>query len=395
MRNFKNTGTAFVLFLLASLMANAQTPQADSIATAKAKYHNELMSIIMTQPKVPIKTIGIYVYDGYNTLDAIGPYQVLSELMGVDVFFVAKEKGMIKNQRGLKVQVEKSIAEVRQLDILVIPGGALETFMQTQDTAVLNWIRMIDQKSAYTASVCTGGWILGATGLLKGKNATTNWYRAEEFMALYDANFKRERYVKDGKYWTSAGVTAGMDMALAIVDDLMGIKYTQGVMLDLEYNPKPPYQAGSVENTLPIVVDMMREMYDMGLLPLLEAEKQKKAALTTAKKPGIFDNWPAIKAFHGVMSQTFHPSEEGDLQPIKTRSGEMVEKATALAKSKFPAEFATLKIKDAVQRLQSGSKALDKLVKNKKSTDQEITASLAALHDVFHEIVGLCRDEKH
>ena len=395
MRNFKNTGTAFVLFLLASLMANAQTPQADSIATAKAKYHNELMSIIMTQPKVPIKTIGIYVYDGYNTLDAIGPYQVLSELMGVDVFFVAKEKGMVKNQRGLKVQVEKSIAEVRQLDILVIPGGALETFMQTQDTAVLNWIRMIDQTSAYTASVCTGGWILGATGLLKGKNATTNWYRAEEFMALYDANFKRERYVKDGKYWTSAGVTAGMDMALAIVDDLMGIKYTQGVMLDLEYNPKPPYQAGSVENTMPIVVDMMREMYDMGLLPLLEAEKQKKAALTTAKKPGIFDNWQAIKDFHGVMSQTFHPSEEGDLQPIKTRSGEMVEKATALAKSKFPAEFATLKIKDAVQRLQSGSKALDKLVKNKKSTDQEITTSLAALHDVFHEIVGLCRDEKH
>ncbi len=392
--NLKVIGTALVFSILASLSTNAQNPQADSAAIAKAKHHEELMSIIMTQPKMPIKTIGIYVYDGYNTLDAIGPYQVLSALMGVDVFFVAKEKGLIKNQRGLRVQVEKSIVDVKQLDILLIPGGAMETFMQTQDTTVLNWIRMIDMNSIYTTSVCTGGWILGATGLLNGKNATTNWYRAEEFMALYGATFKQERYVKDGKYWTSAGVTAGMDMALAIVDDLMGEKYTQGVMLDLEYSPKPPYNAGLVTNTQPIVVDMMREMYDMGLLSLLEAEKQKKAALKSAKKPSIFENWQAIKDFHGVMSQTFHPSEEGDLQPIKTRSGEMVEKANALVNSTFPNEFATPKIKNAVKRLQSGSKNIDKLVKNKKSTDTEITRALSALHDVFHEIVGLCRDEK-
>lgn len=394
MINLKNIGIVLGLSIFASLTMSAQNPQADSIALAKAKHHEELMSIIMTQPKMPIKTVGIYVYDGYNILDAIGPYQVLSELMGVDVFFVAKEKGFVKNQRGLKVQVEKSIADINQLDILVIPGGAMETYMQTQDTTVLNWIRMIDKTSTYTTSVCTGAWILGATGLLNGKNATTNWYRADEFMTLYGANFKQERYVKDGKYWTSAGVTAGMDMALAIVDDLMGVKYTQGVMLDLEYNPKPPYNAGSVENTEPIVVDMMREMYDMGLLPLLEAEKQKKAALETGHKPGIFDNWQALKDFHDIMSETFHPSEEGNLQPIKTRSGELVEKANALVNSKIPAEFEIATIKEAVKRLQSGSQSLDKLVKNKKSTDKEITTSLSALHDVFHEIIGLCRVEK-
>lgn len=390
----KNIGIVLFLSVFASLTTYAQSQQADSIALAKAKHHEELMSIIMAQPKMPIKTIGIFVYDGYNTLDAIGPYQVLSELMGVDIFFVAKNKGLIKNQRGLKVQVEKSFEDVNQLDILVIPGGAVETFMQTQDTTVLNWIRMIDKHSTYTTSVCTGGWILGATGLLNGKNATTNWYRANEFMPLYGASYKQERYVKDGKYWTSAGVTAGMDMALAIVDDLMGEKYTQGVMLDLEYNPKPPYNAGSVENTQPIVVDMMREMYDMGFLPLLEAEKQKKAALKPARKPGIFDNWQALKDFHDVMSQTFHPSEDGNLQPIKTRSGEVVEKANLLANSEIPTEFGTPKIKEAVKRLQSGSLALDKLVKNQKSTDKEITISLSALHDVFHEIVGLCKGEK-
>ena len=165
----------FCFVILGSTLLSAQTTTADSLAKAQ-KHHDELMAIIMTQPKVPIKTIGIYVYDGYNTLDAIGPYQVLSELMSVDIFFVAKEKGMVKNQRGLKVQVDKSISDVKQLDILVIPGGAIETFMQTQDTAVLNWIRRIDKTSKYTTSVCTGGWILGAAGLLKGKNATTNWY---------------------------------------------------------------------------------------------------------------------------------------------------------------------------------------------------------------------------
>ncbi|WP_080056383.1 DJ-1/PfpI family protein [Spirosoma aerolatum] len=258
------------LFLSPTPM-QAQSASNDSLG----KRHEEMMKIIMTKPRIPIRTIGIFVYNGFNTLDAIGPYQVLSELSGVDIFFVAKEKGIVKNQKGLKVQVDRSFADVAQLDILVIPGGAIETFQQTQDTTVLNWVRKINRRSVYTTSVCTGGWILGATGLLKGKNATTNWYRAQEMLTLYGATFKPERYVQDGKFWTSAGVSAGIDMALAIVNDLMGEKYTKAAMLDLEYDPKPIYKAGSATNTDGIVVDMMREMYDMALLPLIKAEKKK------------------------------------------------------------------------------------------------------------------------
>ena len=251
--------------LLISGLCQAQTANSDSLA----KRHQEMMDIIMTKPKLPIKTIGIYVYNGFNTIDAIGPYQVLSQLMGAKVFLIAKEKGLVKNQTGLQIQVDTSIALVKKLDILVIPGGAKETFLQTQDPEVLNWIKKIDQTSIYTTSVCTGAWILGATDLLKGKNATTNWYRAEEMLHKYGANFKQERWVKDGKYWTSAGVTAGLDMSLAIVNDIMGEKYTKGVMLDLEYDPHPPFAAGSVKNTASIIVDMMREMYDMVMLPLI------------------------------------------------------------------------------------------------------------------------------
>ncbi len=107
-----------------------------------------------------------------------------------------------------------------------------------------------------------------------------------------------------------------------------------------------------------------------------------------------FDDWPALKDFHKVMSQTFHPSEEGNLEPIRTRSKEMVEKANLLAKSTIPAEFNKKEVVAAVQKLVVDSKKLDKLVKSKKS-NKELTEALTKLHDVFHEIIGLCTNEEH
>lgn len=108
----------------------------------------------------------------------------------------------------------------------------------------------------------------------------------------------------------------------------------------------------------------------------------------------VSEKWPAIKAFHSVMSQTFHPAEEGNLAPIKARSQEMVEKAQALLTAEIPAEFKTTTIMNAAERIQVQSKALHKMVKANAS-DAEITAKLTTLHDVFHEIVGLCKNEKH
>ncbi len=101
--------------------------------------------------------------------------------------------------------------------------------------------------------------------------------------------------------------------------------------------------------------------------------------------------WPAIKAFHTVMSQTFHPSEEGNLQPIRTRAGELVEKAQALTKGAVPAQYDTPQMRDAIKRLQTGSKEVQTLV-TKKASDEELKTRLASLHDTFHEIVGLCRN---
>ncbi|MDD2673367.1 MULTISPECIES: hypothetical protein [Flavobacterium] len=106
-----------------------------------------------------------------------------------------------------------------------------------------------------------------------------------------------------------------------------------------------------------------------------------------------FDKWPAIKEFHEVMSQTFHPAEEGNLAPIKARSEEMMNKAAMLLKSDIPTEFRTDAILASAERLQIKSKALHKLVKS-NGTDAAIVKSITDLHDTFHEIVGLCSEAK-
>ena len=117
-------------------------------------------------------------------------------------------------------------------------------------------------------------------------------------------------------------------------------------------------------------------------------------AINTMSAQSTFDKWPAIKEFHGVMSETFHPAEEGNLAPIKARSQEMVEKAEAILKSDIPVEYKTPAILASAERIQIRSKALNKMILA-GATDAEIVAKLTDLHETFHEIVGLCGSEKH
>ncbi len=107
--------------------------------------------------------------------------------------------------------------------------------------------------------------------MLENKKASTNWYREEEFLKKYKATPANERYTQDGKYWTSAGVTAGMDMSLAIIQDIYGEKYTQAIMLDMEYDPLPPIKGGTPQNTNWAVYWMMKAMYDAGVNPIIDS----------------------------------------------------------------------------------------------------------------------------
>lgn len=242
-------------------------------AAAKHLDHNALMSL---QPSPNVKDaehggVGIFVYDGMNSLDALGPMQTFSAA-GMKPFLIAKKAGSVTASNGLKIDVTKGIADVTKLGILVVSGGATFTAAQANDVEVLNWIKAIDKTTVYTASVCTGSWILGSAGLLEGKKATSNWYRADEILKKFGAiPQSKSRYVFDGKLVTSAGVTAGIDMSLAIIKKLYskdlnnGKDFTQAVMLDLQYDPKPPVPGGSPAKTEKSVYEGMQLMYDMFL----------------------------------------------------------------------------------------------------------------------------------
>jgi len=257
--------------------------QSDSLKIAKEienfspENHVNSMEMIFGKPKFDIKTIGILVYDGVNDLDVMGPRYVLGQAMGVKTQLISIKKGNIKTVMGVEIVPNTTIDSISQLDILIIPGGFTGTIEAAYDDNLHQWIRKIDKTTKYTGAVCTGVWVLGATGLLENKKASTNWYREEEFLKKYKAIPANERYTKDGKYWTSAGVTAGMDMSLAIMKDIYGDKYAQAIMLDMEYDPNPPIEGGTPEKTNWAVNWMMEAMYDGAVNPLIDSlEKDKK-----------------------------------------------------------------------------------------------------------------------
>lgn len=243
--------------------------------TLTAENHSGIMDLILGKPKQQIKSIGILVYDGVNDLDCMGPKYVLGQT-GNKVQFISIKEGNITTVMGTQIVPNTTIDKVKQLDILIIPGGFKGTIEAAYNEKLQDWIRMIDKNSKYTCGVCTGVWILGSTGLLKDKLAVTNWYEEDKFLKKYGAKPANKRYINDGKYWTSAGVTAGMDMALAIVNDNWGEKYTQGIMLDMEYDPHPPIQGGTPEKTGFLVEWMMNSMYDAGVNPVIDSLEKAK-----------------------------------------------------------------------------------------------------------------------
>ncbi|MCG8374787.1 MAG: DJ-1/PfpI family protein [Balneolales bacterium] len=254
--------------------ASAETETQDmmeQLENMTPETHDAVMETMLGKPNYDIKSIGILVYDGVNDLDVMGPRYVLGQTMGASTKLISVEPGNIKTVMGVEMVPDATVDDIDQLDILVIPGGFRGTIEAAYDDELHAWIRKIDESAIFTAAVCTGGWILGATGLLEGKRASTNWYREEEFLTKYGAIPANERFTRDGKYWTSAGVTAGMDMSLAILIEIFGEEYAQGVMLDMEYDPAPPIAGGSPETTSTEVNIMMQAMYDMGIQPLIDS----------------------------------------------------------------------------------------------------------------------------
>jgi putative intracellular protease/amidase len=188
--------------------------------------------------------IAIYIFDKLTALDAIGPYEVLQRLPGAQVKFVGVERGPVRTEQGmLGVVRDFTFDEVPSAEILVVPGG-IGTRPLIDDAPTLEWIRAIDAGSTWTTSVCTGSLLLGAAGLLQGKEATTHW-AALDMLSAFGATPTSERVVEQGKIITAAGVSSGIDMALRLAAKVAGPDAAQAIQLGIEYDPQPPYDTGS------------------------------------------------------------------------------------------------------------------------------------------------------
>ncbi|MDQ1007041.1 putative intracellular protease/amidase [Streptomyces sp. V4I23] len=201
--------------------------------------------------------IAVLLFDRFTALDAVGPYEVLCRLPGAEVAFVAERPGPVANDRGqLSLVATKSFDEVPAPDVVVVPGGPGQSD-QMENEALLGWLRTADATSTWTTSVCTGSLLLAAAGLLKGREATSHWL-ALEMLRSFGAEPTGRRVVTDGKYVTAAGVSSGIDMGLTLVGRLAGDEHAQAVQLLTEYDPQPPYDAGSPEKAPAHLVEEFR-----------------------------------------------------------------------------------------------------------------------------------------
>ncbi|MFE9632645.1 DJ-1/PfpI family protein [Streptomyces sp. NPDC006463] len=188
--------------------------------------------------------IAVLLYDRFTALDAIGPFDTLGRLQGAETVFVSERPGPVRTDNGsLALVADKALHEVTRPDIVVVPGGP-HPEIEMKNPAVLDWLRAVDATTTWTTSVCTGSLLLAAAGLLDGRRAASHWLFLDR-LPQFGAEPTGERVVSDGKYVTAAGVSAGIDMGLTLLGRIAGDEYAQTVQLMTEYDPHPPYDAGS------------------------------------------------------------------------------------------------------------------------------------------------------
>jgi transcriptional regulator GlxA family with amidase domain len=201
--------------------------------------------------------IAFLFYEGMTTLDIIGPHEVLAHLPEVTLQRVAKQAGMVRAGFDLQLNAEYSLSQITQTDILVVPGGGKATSL-SHEPEILNWIKAIHKTTQWTTSVCTGSLILGAAGILQGKQATTHWAVLDR-LKVWDAIPVSKRIVEDGKIITAAGVSAGIDMALLLAAKIADQQVAETLQLGIEYDPEPPFNAGSPAKANPQIVALLRD----------------------------------------------------------------------------------------------------------------------------------------
>ena len=201
-----------------------------------------------------MKTIGIFIFNDAEELDFVGPYEVFTminmilqyqkEPDAVKVVLISEDGKDITGNKGMRVGAHAAMADVEKLDVICIPGGA-GARAQIENGDVIHWIKKIAPSCEWVTSVCTGSFVLAKAGLTKGKKISTYWNAFDEFyeLGLEGELLPHVRYVRDGNVVTSAGVSAGIDMALWLTGQMFTPTFARAVQRGMQYDPAPPYQA--------------------------------------------------------------------------------------------------------------------------------------------------------
>ena len=198
---------------------------------------------------------GMLVFPYLTQLDLTGPYEILARLPGAETLLLWKTLDPVRSEHGLTILPTATFADCGRLDLVLVPGGGgINPLLE--DAEVLDFLRATAKQARYVVGICTGSLVLGAAGLLRGRRAGTHWM-SRDLLTPFGAVPVAERVVRDGNLFTGGGVTAGIDVSLTVAAEIAGRATAEAIQLGVEYDPMPPFAAGSPEKAPPAVLDFV------------------------------------------------------------------------------------------------------------------------------------------
>ena len=217
--------------------------------------------------------VGFVIFPDLTQLDFTGPLQVLARLPQSTTHIIAKSEAPVRSDCGLSLVPTHTFANCPALDLICIPGGVSGVIGAIGDRETVAFVRQQAGSAKYVTSVCTGAFVLGVAGLLKGRRATTHWAYTD-LLSRVGATYEKSRIVKDGNLITAGGVTAGIDFGLSVVAEIAGEMTARTIQLGIEYDPAPPFDSGDPDRAPAAVKSALSSRYEKANLALRAGIKQ-------------------------------------------------------------------------------------------------------------------------
>jgi cyclohexyl-isocyanide hydratase len=211
--------------------------------------------------------VGFVIFPDLTQLDFTGPLQVLARLPQATTHIIAKSEDPVPSDCGLSLVPTHTFVDCPPLDLICVPGGVRGVIAAIGDRETVEFVRVQAGNATYVTSVCTGAFILGAAGLLKGRRATTHWAYTD-LLPLFGATYDKARLVKDGNLITAGGVTSGIDFGLSVVAEIAGETAARTIQLSIEYDPAPPFDSGHPNRAPAAVTTALLDRYEKASLAL-------------------------------------------------------------------------------------------------------------------------------